>query len=289
VEERRLLLVHAHPDDESITTGATMAKYAAEGVHVSLVTCTRGEQGEIIPAELAHLAPDREDALGEHRVGELERACLALGVSDHWFLGRGDGLRYRDSGMMGEPGNDDPRCFWRADTDRAVHELAQTIRSRRPTVIVTYDEFGGYGHPDHIQAHRVTLRAAEQAASPALPGGTPWQTRKVYAIALPASVLEASVQRLTENPGPFTVPAHPGEISPATPDDRVTTRIDAGEYWAAKSLALRAHATQISVDGDRFALTNGIAQEITGVEYFTLLRGPAPRPAHDGFETDLFA
>jgi N-acetyl-1-D-myo-inositol-2-amino-2-deoxy-alpha-D-glucopyranoside deacetylase len=117
---------------------------------------------------------------------------------------------------MGAPSNEDPRCFWRADTDRAEHELARLIRHRRPTVIVTYDDVGGYGHPDHVQAHRVTLRAAERAASPTLPGGVPWQTRKVYAIALPASALEASVRRLAGHPGPFTAPEHPDSISPAT-------------------------------------------------------------------------
>ncbi|HEX6528124.1 MAG TPA: PIG-L family deacetylase, partial [Streptosporangiaceae bacterium] len=108
---RRLLLVHAHPDDESIGTGATMAKYAAQGARVTLVTCTLGELGEIIPAGLAHLAADRDDRLGEYRIGELDAACAALGVTDHRFLG-GPG-RWRDSGMMGTPGNDDPRCFWR--------------------------------------------------------------------------------------------------------------------------------------------------------------------------------
>src|SRR5699024_10099930 len=162
-------------DDESITTGATLAKYAAEGAQVTLLTCTRGEEGEVIPADLAHLASHREDTLGEYRVGELEQACLALGVHDHRFLGAADGRS-----------NEDPRCFWQAATEPAVHELASLIRDLRPTVLVTYDDFGGYGHPDHVQAHRVALRAAEQAASPSLPGGTPWQTRKVYAIATPA-------------------------------------------------------------------------------------------------------
>src|SRR6202050_410151 len=115
--ERRLLLVHAHPDDESIGTGATMAKYAAEGARVTLVTCTLGELGEIIPPSLAHLAADQDDRLGPYRIGELDAACAALGVTAHRFLG-GPG-RWRDSGMMGTPGNDDPRCFWRADLDEA--------------------------------------------------------------------------------------------------------------------------------------------------------------------------
>ncbi|GAB3207738.1 N-acetyl-1-D-myo-inositol-2-amino-2-deoxy-alpha-D -glucopyranoside deacetylase [Marinactinospora endophytica] len=281
-----MLLVHAHPDDESIVTGATMAKYAAEGAEVTLVTCTLGEQGEVIPPELAHLAADREGGLGEYRIGELERACAALGVGDHRFLG-GAG-RYRDSGMMGAATNDDPDCFWRADVEEAARELATIVREVRPHVMVTYDDNGGYGHPDHIQAHRVALRAFAMAADRSLPG-TPWQTRKLYAIAQPRSVLAAAVARLQEDPGPFTAPAGIGDIAPGTPDGAVTTRIDATAHWAAKALAMREHATQITVAGERFALSNDIAQEIDAVEYFSLLRGPAPRRGPDGFETDLFA
>src|SRR5260370_13173496 len=127
---RRLLLVHAHPDDESIGTGATMARYAAQGAHVTLVTCTLGELGEIIPAGLAHLAADRDDRLGEYRIGELTAACAALGVTDHRFLG-GPG-RWRDSGVMGTPGNDAPRSFWRADPDAAAAAPMTVIHQGRP-------------------------------------------------------------------------------------------------------------------------------------------------------------
>ena len=121
--DRRLLLVHAHPDDESIGTGATMAKYAAEGARVTLVTCTLGELGEIIPPELAALAPERDDQLGGYRIGELNAACQALGVTDHRFLG-GPG-RWRDSGMIGTPGNDDPRAFWQADVRGGGHRAGR--------------------------------------------------------------------------------------------------------------------------------------------------------------------
>src|SRR5271170_869314 len=157
VRQAGLLLVHAHPDDESIGTGATMAKYAAEGARVTLVTCTLGELGEIIPPDLRHLFPDE---LGQHRIVELDRACAALGVTDHRFLG-GAG-RWRDSGMMGTAGNEDPRCFWRADLDEAARQLGAIIREVNPQVIVTYDANGFYGHPDHIQAHRVAWRAYQQ-------------------------------------------------------------------------------------------------------------------------------
>ena len=156
VVNRSLLLVHAHPDDESIGTGATMAKYAAEGARVTLVTCTLGELGEIIPPDLSHLLPDE---LGQHRIVELDRACRALGVEDHRFLG-GEG-KYRDSGMMGLPDNDDPRCFWQASVEEAAADLVKVIEEVAPDVIVTYDANGFYGHPDHIQAHRVAWRANE--------------------------------------------------------------------------------------------------------------------------------
>jgi N-acetyl-1-D-myo-inositol-2-amino-2-deoxy-alpha-D-glucopyranoside deacetylase len=284
--DRRLLLVHAHPDDESIVTGATMAAYAAAGAEVTLVTCTLGDEGEVIGDEYAHLTSDRDDALGEHRVGELAKACVALGVRDHRFLG-GAG-RYRDSGMMGSPTNDHPGCFWRADVDEAAQLLVDIVQEVRPDVMVTYDDNGGYGHPDHIQAHRVALRAFDLAADRTRPG-SPWGVRKLYAVAHPRSVLEASVERLRRDPGPFTAPEGIEDIAPGTPDSLVTTRVDGSAHWAAKALAMRRHATQVTVDGELFALSNGIAQEISGVEYFTLLRGPAPRRGPDGHETDLFA
>ncbi|MGD0604540.1 MAG: N-acetyl-1-D-myo-inositol-2-amino-2-deoxy-alpha-D-glucopyranoside deacetylase [Streptosporangiaceae bacterium] len=246
---RRLLLVHAHPDDESIGTGATMAKYAAEGVRVTLVTCTLGELGEIIPPSLAHLAADSEDRLGEYRIGELAAACDVLGVTDHRFLG-GPG-RWRDSGMMGTPANDDPRCFWRADVDEAAAALAGLIREVQPQVLVTYDANGGYGHPDHIQAHRVTRRALE----------------------LTRGALTAG-----EQPARFYATAAPDFAG-------LTTEIDATEYLPVKLKAMRAHATQITVDEPFFALSNQVRQRALGVEYYTRLAGPA---AAGDRETDLF-
>src|SRR6478609_7812612 len=151
---QRLLLVHAHPDDESIATGATMARYVAEGRGVTLVTCTGGEMGEILVPELEHLAADRDDGLGEHRRGELEAAMKVLGVTDHRYLG-GFG-RYRDSGMEWHddghavPGRDVPEnAFWHADLTEAATQLVEVIRELRPQVLVTYDQFGHYGHPDH--------------------------------------------------------------------------------------------------------------------------------------------
>jgi N-acetyl-1-D-myo-inositol-2-amino-2-deoxy-alpha-D-glucopyranoside deacetylase len=265
--ERSLLLVHAHPDDESIGTGATMARYAAEGARVTLVTCTLGELGEIIPPALRHLLPDE---LGEYRIGELARACEALGVTDHRFLG-GAG-RWRDSGMMGLPDNDDPRCFWQADVDEAAAELARIIHEVTPDVIVTYDANGFYGHPDHIQAHRVARRAVELAK----------REVKFYATAMPRSVLAEAVKLPADSWFQQVT-----ELNIGVPDDKVTTAIDATGYLAAKLAAMRAHETQITVDGEFFALSNDLGQRALGTEYYTLLAGP--RGPGEPYERDLFA
>jgi N-acetyl-1-D-myo-inositol-2-amino-2-deoxy-alpha-D-glucopyranoside deacetylase len=261
---RRLLLVHAHPDDESIGTGATIARYAAEGARVTLVTCTRGELGEVIPPELAYLEGDG-DRLGAHRITELAAACAALGIIDQRFLG-GPG-RWRDSGMMGLPANDSPDCFWQADVPAAATELAKIILEVRPQVLVTYDENGFYGHPDHIQAHRVARAAVGVAAGPGQ--ARPWQVAKFYVTAMPRSVAEA------EGVACFV---------PFVPDEQITTAIDGTAYLAAKIAAMRAHATQIVVDSGRFALSSGRWQPLLGEEYFTLLSG-APAT----MERDLFA
>src|SRR5258705_7367750 len=181
-----------------------MAAYAAQGAAVTLVTCTRGELGEIIPPELAYLADGDGDRLGEYRTGELAAACAALGVTDHRFLG-GPG-RWRDSGMMGLPSNQAPGCFWQADAGEAAAELAGVIREVMPQVIVTYDANGFYGHPDHIQAHRVTRRAVQVAADPAATaagGGAPWPGGKVYATAIPRPVLARAVTPGAASPPPL--------------------------------------------------------------------------------------
>ena len=261
-----MLLVHAHPDDESIGTGVTMARYATEGVPVTLVTCTLGELGEIIPPVLAYLADGPHNRLGDYRRGELAAACAALGVSDHRFLG-GQG-RWRDSGMAGLPANDVPGCFWQADVNEAAAELAAIIREVRPRVLVTYDQNGFYGHPDHIQAHRVARRAVTLAADPtASAPGEPWQVAKFYVTAMPRSVAAAAGGR-------FWVP-----------DEQVTTQIDGSAYLAAKIAAMRAHATQIAVDGEFFALADGAWQRIGDREFYTLLDGTPPHSP----EYDLFA
>ncbi|MFF3563535.1 N-acetyl-1-D-myo-inositol-2-amino-2-deoxy-alpha-D-glucopyranoside deacetylase [Streptomyces sp. NPDC002574] len=287
---RRLLLVHAHPDDESINNGATMAKYAAEGAHVTLVTCTLGEEGEVIPPELAHLAADRDDTLGTHRIGELAAAMKELGVTDHRFLG-GPG-RYRDSGMMGVPQNERPDCFWQADLDQAASYLVEVIREIRPQVLVTYDQNGGYGHPDHIQAHRVATRAAGLAADPSFRPdlGAPHTIAKVYWNCLPRTEVEEGFARLRAAgrdrlfEGVATADDVPGVVD----DSEVTARIDAeARYAGLKAAAMRAHSTQIAVDGPFFALSNDLGQPLFGAEYYRLVTG-GPGVA-DGLEDDLFA
>jgi N-acetyl-1-D-myo-inositol-2-amino-2-deoxy-alpha-D-glucopyranoside deacetylase len=291
-DARRLLLVHAHPDDESIGTGATMAKYAAEGALVTLVTCTLGELGEVIPAELAHLAWDADGGLGQYRIGELAAACEALGVSDHRFLG-GPG-RWQDSGMMGTPSNDWPGSFWQADVDDAAGELLAVIREVRPQVLVTYDANGFYGHPDHIQAHRVAWRAFELADG---------LVSKFYATAVPRSVLAEAMALLPDASGDggqqigaadFSRVESVADLPFGTDDEKVTTAIDAQDYLDAKLAAIRAHATQIAVDSPFFALSNNIGQRALGIEYYTLLAGPAWSGAGSGGvaghrEPDLFA
>jgi len=284
-----VLFVHAHPDDEVISTGATMAKYAAEGAHVTLVTCTLGEEGEVLVPELEHLSAQKDDRLGEHRINELADAMKALGVDDHRFLG-GTG-RWRDSGMMGLPTNDRPDCFWQADLEQAVGELVAVMREVRPQAVVTYNEFGGYGHPDHIQAHRVTVAAFAAAGDPGRfpEAGDPWQPSKLYYTALPASFLRQGYDALKEmgEEAPFGVTS-PDELNFGDPDETVTTRIDARDHLEAKVEAMRAHATQIQVDGPFFALSNNVGQRAFGYEHFRLIRGGTPPPAGE-LEDDLFA
>lgn len=281
-----VLFVHAHPDDESINNGATMAKYAAEGARVTLVTCTLGELGEVLIPELAYLAADREDRLGPHRITELAAAMRELGVTDYRFLG-GPG-RFRDSGMMGTEPNDRPDCFWRADVDQAAAMLVAIIREVRPQVLVTYNEFGGYGHPDHIQAHRVAMRAAELAADPGFGSGEAHEIPKIYWNTLPRSVVQAGLDALRdsgESTG-FTAVGSVDDLPFVAEDDTVTTVVNAEQYADRKAAAMRAHATQIAVDGPFFALSNMLGQQVMGVEHYQLVHG---EPGPDKPETDLFA
>jgi N-acetyl-1-D-myo-inositol-2-amino-2-deoxy-alpha-D-glucopyranoside deacetylase len=295
--DRRLLLVHAHPDDETIGSGATMAKYAAEGVGVTLVTCTGGERGEILVPELAHLAHDQEDKLAEHRRGELADAMKELGVTDHRFLG-GFG-RYSDSGMAWHEdghaiaGDDRPaNAFWDADLTEAANLLVEVIREVCPQVMVTYDQFGNYGHPDHIQAHRVATYAVDLAAVPRyrLDLGEPWEVAKIYWVSRSESSMRAGLRALRDagDTTSFQGLDPDGPLPMAVPDADLAAEIDATEYADRKKAALLAHRTQIEVDGRFFALSNHLGDEVLGTEWFRIAKGTAV-PGQGGLEPDLFA
>lgn len=296
--DQRLLLVHAHPDDESIGNGATMARYVAEGRGVTLVTCTAGEMGEILVPELEHLAADRDDGLGEHRRGEIAEAMKVLGVTDHRWLG-GFGT-YRDSGMKWHPDGhavpaDDihDNAFWRADLTEAASHLVAVIREVRPQVLVTYDEFGGYGHPDHIQAHRVAMYAAQLAAVPSYRPdlGDPWDVAKIYWTAMSENRMRDGLRALREAGDTTTFEGMDpdGPLPMVTPDALLTAGVDATAHVEQKMDALRAHASQITVDGPFFALSNNLGQSVWGTEFYRLAKGRPGPVGEDGLEGDLFA
>ena len=280
---KRLLLVHAHPDDETINNGVTMAKYAASGAQVTLVTCTRGEEGEVLVTELANLASDKDDKLGEHREVELKDAMAQLGINDFRFLGAPN-KKWRDSGMMGTPQNERGNVFWQADLDEASHELVKIILEIQPQVLITYDEFGGYGHPDHIKAHQVAMRAAELAAEQG------WQVSKIYWNTIPRSVIQMGIEKMKEVGSDFFGAESVDELPFAKPDELATTVVNAPEYVPQKLAAMKAHATQISEDGPFFALSKNLGLSVWGDEYYTLVKGEKAAPFDsNGRELDIFA
>ena len=265
-----LMTVHAHPDDETIGTGGLMAKAVQAGRRVVLVTCTRGEQGEIVVPEMD--TRDNHRRLGELRAAELEAAMADLGVTE-W-----ENLGYRDSDMMGRVGNLDPRSFWQADLDEAAGRLTWLVRRHRPDVMTTYNDFGGYGHPDHIRTHDVAIRAFARAGDPAwypqqlspehggsgpseADGGlAPWSPSKLYEQAIPASVRNAMRDRM-EAAGERSWWSEPTDASPAeleawrermarmlVPDEAVTTWIDIADVLDRKWSAIGRHRTQMSPD-----------------------------------------
>ena len=263
-----LMTVHAHPDDETIGTGGTMAKAVQQGRRVVLVTCTRGEMGEIVVPEMD--TPDNHRRLGEIRAAELERAMRHLGVTE-W-----ENLGYRDSDMMGRPGNRDARSFWQANLDEAIGRLVFLVRTYQPDVITTYNDFGGYGHPDHIRTHLVAVGAFARAGDPSWypeqlapeHGGTgapvgegglaPWAAAKLYEQAMPASVrialkekMEAIGERSFWSPPEDATPEQLAEFEAYVekmliPDDVITTWVDIDPYLDQRWGAISEHVTQIS-------------------------------------------
>jgi N-acetyl-1-D-myo-inositol-2-amino-2-deoxy-alpha-D-glucopyranoside deacetylase len=259
--------VHAHPDDETLSTGGTIARYTAEpDTAVTLVTCTLGEQGEVIPADLAELAPERGDQLGGYRAGELAAACAALGVRDHRYLG-GIG-RWRDSGMAlaghgvraAMPERLHPRALARPDSfDEQVAQLVAVLEEVRPQVVVTYGADGGYGHPDHVRAHEITAAAVRRVPA------------RMLCTAVGRSTLDAGLAKLAGRDGlPFRMPEP--DALPSVPDESVRVRVDVSAQRAARVAAMGAHATQVAVwsDGEvtAFAVSNFVAQPLLDVEEF---------------------
>lgn len=279
----RLLLVHAHPDDETINNGVTMAMYAAAGFGVTLVTCTRGEEGEVLVPELTHLASNQQDKLGAHRELELRDAMNVLGVTDHRFLGAPKKM-WRDSGMMGSEPNHRKDNFWNADVEEAAESLLSIILEIKPHVMITYDENGGYGHPDHIQAHRVAMRAAEVARSRG------WEIQKIYWNTIPISIIEQGIEAMKDTGNQFFGVDKAEDFPFAQPDHLVTTVIDGEEFVSKKMDAMRAHPTQISVDGPFFALSDNLGFKVWGLEFYRLVYGKFGTDLNtDGRETDLFS
>ncbi|HVL53496.1 MAG TPA: PIG-L family deacetylase [Vitreimonas sp.] len=293
-----LMTVHAHPDDETISTGGVMARAVAEGRRVVLVTCTDGAMGEIV-------IPDRDTAeehrrLGATRAFELEAAMADLGVTE-W-----ENLGYRDSDMMGRPGNLDPRSFWQADLDEAIGRLVWLVRRYRPHVMTTYNDFGGYGHPDHIRTHFVAVGAFERAGDPTAyprqlendPDLSPWQPLKLYETAIPASVRTTMRDRLSEigqrwfnEPGDDATDSERAEYEAwvakvLVPDARVTTWVDIGDQLERKFSALRRHATQMAPDNPFLVLGVDGWRDFWPSEAFVLR---ASRVEISPPESDLFA
>jgi N-acetyl-1-D-myo-inositol-2-amino-2-deoxy-alpha-D-glucopyranoside deacetylase len=282
----RLLFVHAHPDDETLTTGGTIAHYIAHGADVHVITCTLGEEGEVIGERYAQLAVGAADQLGGYRISELTAALTALGVGEPHYLG-GPG-HWRDSGMEGMQPRRHQR-FMDADMREAVGELVAIIRRLRPHVVVTYDPDGGYGHPDHKQAHRVTTEAVAAAAGNDYPG-EPWRVPKFYWTVTSTSAMGAGLESLNDIPDNW-IRVEIGDVPFGYPDEKIDAAIDARGHLPAKVAALRAHATQVTVapNGRACALSNNIALPIIAEEHYILVSGEPGERDHRGWETDLLA
>lgn len=277
----RLLFVHAHPDDETINNGVTIAHYTAQGAEVTVLTCTLGEEGEVIDDRWRQLAVDHADQLGGYRIGELTEALHCLGVASPRYLGAAG--RWRDSGMTGTPPRGHRR-FIDADPAEAVDALADVIAELRPHVVVTYDPDGGYGHPDHIQAHRVTTAAISAVAER-------WQVPKFYWTVVSASTFRAAVDALGSADVLDDWIWPPAEVSIGFGDDEITTVLDAPDRLPAKVAAIRAHATQMMVGptGRAFTLSNKLILPAIGQEHYILVGGDRGPVGESGWESDLLA
>ena len=261
------MAVHAHPDDEGIQTGGVLALAAQRGIKTVLVTCTNGEMGDSPDGLKPEAAGHDSAATSELRLRELRIACEALSIGDLELLG------YRDSGMMGWPQNDDPTCFWRTPVKEAVRRVADLMERHRPDVVITYDANGLYGHPDHIQAHRATMGAAERTGIP----------QKIYEIAFPRSLMEAWAEMQRQG-GAEPPPQEEGQMPFGTPDELITATIDISSAWDAKKASIYAHESQMA-NFDFLKLDEDVLKAGFGQEYFVraMDRTGTPTP-----ETDLF-
>nr|BFD88860.1 mycothiol conjugate amidase Mca [Kitasatospora sp. Xyl93] len=279
----RLLSVHAHPDDESSKGAATLARYAAEGVDVLVATCTGGERGSVLNPAMDR--PEVRADIARVRREEMAAAREILGVRQR-FLG------FVDSGMPGEGEPLPEGCFAAQPVELAAEPLVALIREFRPQVVITYDETGGYPHPDHVMTHRVTVAAVEAAADPERhPGlGGPWQVAKLYYhLALSRAWFQALHEAMTER----GLRSEMGELLAGWPDTppalATTTRIACAEQFAVRDAAMLAHATQVQPGVAFMAHPRDIEREVWPTEDYHLARSLAPAPGAGEVETDLFA
>jgi N-acetyl-1-D-myo-inositol-2-amino-2-deoxy-alpha-D-glucopyranoside deacetylase len=273
-----LLAFHAHPDDEVTATGGTLAKYAAAGEQVVVVTATDGAEGEVHNYDNAD---EVKAHLAEYRAREVAAALEILGVPHHEWLG------YRDSGMMGEPSNDHPECFWQASFTEATGKLVHLLRHYRPEVMVIYDPFGGYGHPDHVNVHRVGLAAFHAARDlaryPLDEGDEEWRPRALYWNVWPRSRV-AQRARLRHEAGQITPEEYELQSKGGYPDEDVDVWLDVSAHWEQKVAAWRAHRTQIPEEWFSNWLSDGDdPASVFGTEAFVRIAGPS------GAADDLFA
>jgi LmbE family N-acetylglucosaminyl deacetylase len=274
--ELSLLALFAHPDDEQMTTG-TLAQLASEGIKTGLVCATRGEAGQLHKSVQAS-----HDEIGRVREGELRAAALTVGVKHLWFLD------YRDSGWFGSPDNERRDAFANCQDMEALEKIVRIIREFRPTVMVTFDPEGGYGHLDHKKIHDLTMRAFTVAADPEQfpDAGAPWKTSRVFYSIFPASVMEKVYSFLrTANPDDSFLKI---DMPPRPPEQSITNAIDVSRWIETKDRSLRSHRTQQG-DYERWrSLPPEITKEMRATEYFVLAAG-TPLPQSPEGKGDLFA
>jgi LmbE family N-acetylglucosaminyl deacetylase len=261
---KTLVCFHAHPDDEAIATGGGMAKAAAAGHRVVLVLATKGEHGEVAEGFL-----DPGEELWQRRMQEVDASAKCLGVQRVEYLG------YVDSGMMGTPENDNPRCFWQADVEEAARRLAAILDEEQASVLTHYDPNGNYGHPDHIQVHRVGVRAAQLAGTP-----------KAYEATIDRDYVRGLIARARElelGEPPVDAPANPEDFNMGMPSEVITTRVDVRPFLADKRRAMQAHASQIAETSFFLSMPEPAFELTWGTEFY-ILEGAPPGTV----ETDLF-